>query len=239
MDRQPTQYEKILLSVLGKLRKLEHQLQYAIELSHTGQTVASFRAAFEAEKTAEKLTLQMRTAPAYTGIPSAKKQTEQILQSTVPIRIGYTQQGWFFLRIPCLLPKKEGGSTDYIRGFLTPAMDAYFRYGYPKKMSDCVLIYRHVYDSSIPERRWRDHDNIELNCVTDKVAQYVMEDDTPVCCRHYYCSAPGKESVTQVFVVPKNEFPEWLKTEENMSDEGPPIAELEGNSRGNFYGENR
>lgn len=224
MDRHPTQYEKILQSVMGKVKKLEHQIQYAMDLVQMGEIQDSYRAAFAAEETAERMTLQIRTAPAYTGIPSAKRNTQNILRNTIPVKIGYTREGWFFLRIPCLLPKKESGSAEYIRGFLSPAMDEYFCCGYPRKMTSCVLIYRHVYDASMPERRWRDHDNIELNCVTDKVAQYVMADDTPSCCRHYYCSAPGKESATQVFVVPLKDFPKWLAIEPELPDQGLSVV---------------
>ena len=74
-------------------------------------------------------------------------------------------------------------------------------------------------------QQWRDHDNIEINMVTDIVALYVMPDDCPKVCSHFYCSAAGSEDRTEVYVVPKEDFPAWLKAEKNMPDEGVNIFE--------------
>ena len=59
----------------------------------------------------------------------------------------------------------------------------------------------------------RDHDNIEVNMVSDIVAMYVLADDCPSVCSHYYCSAAGEEDRTTVYVVPKQDFPKWLQEE--------------------------
>ena len=148
---------------------------------------------------------------------------------TLP-EMGFTQEGWFSLRIPLLLPKKESGSVNYLRGFLLPAMEEYFRdkplIRYPK----CVLIYRHVYARDCPERRYRDHDNIEINLVSDSVALYTMPDDNPTVCTHFYCSAAGSSERTEVYVVPRQDFGRWLEQEKTMPDRGvalydfPPVT---------------
>ena len=93
------------------------------------------------------------------------------------------------------------------------------------RYQDCVLIYRHVYDRARPERKMRDHDNIEINMVSDIVAMYVMPDDSPAVCSHYYCSTAGQEERTEVYVVPKKEFPIWLAMENTMPDEGVELYE--------------
>lgn len=80
----------------------------------------------------------------------------------------------------------------------------------PASYSDCVLIYRHVYDSARPERAWRDHDNIEQNMVTDIIALYLLPDDAPARCAHFYCSAAGPADRTEVYVVPREQFPTWI-----------------------------
>ena len=97
---------------------------------------------------------------------------------------------------------------------------------YPK----CVLIYRHVYARDCPERRYRDHDNIEINLVSDSVALYTMPDDNPTVCTHFYCSAAGSSERTEVYVVPRQDFGRWLEQEKTMPDRGvalydfPPIT---------------
>ena len=126
------------------------------------------------------------------------------------------------LRLPRLLPRKERGkgSVEYIRGFLGPAMQRFFKEESPVRFDDCVIIYRHIYDREEPERRHRDHDNIETNFVTDIVALYVMTDDAPLRCRHYYCSAAGSKEHTEVYVVSEQDFMRWYEAEKTFPDEG-------------------
>ena len=69
-----------------------------------------------------------------------------------------------------------------------------------------------MYCRDRPERRRRDHDNIEVNCVADTIALFVLLDDSPSVCSHYYCSAAGDTDCTEVFVIPHADFPLWLAT---------------------------
>ncbi len=177
------------------------------------------------EETSEKATLLTRVLPAYTGRPSALDDVEKIVLDTIPVEIGFTAEGWFSLRIPALLPKKASGSADYIRSYLYPAMRKFFDGKPPVRYRDCVLIFRHVYDRSRSEKRLRDHDNIEINMVSDIVAMYVLPDDNPKVCSHYYCSASASEDRTEVYVVPKNDFPIWFVEEKAMPDKGVMLYE--------------
>ena len=77
-----------------------------------------------------------------------------------------------------------------------------------------------MYDQARPERAWRDHDNIEINFVTDMVAMYVMTDDAPYLCEHHYCSAAGTSERTEVYVIPQVDMTAWLQQRETFPDEG-------------------
>ena len=157
---------------------------------------------------------------------------ETITAANVPVEIGFTAEGWFSVRLPLLLPKKERGSAEYVRSILLPALRTFFADRPPVRLDNCVLIYRHVYAEDRPERQRRDHDNIEINMVSDCIALYAMTDDAPGLCSHYYCSdAPGLCSHyycstsatverTEVYVVPQREFAAWLEAEKAMPDEG-------------------
>ena len=162
----------------------------------------------------EKLALLARVLPAYTGHPKAAELTEQMLLDTVPIEMGYARRGWFLLKIPALLPKKGTGSPIYIQQYLYPALRRYFDGKPPARYRSCVLAYRHVYQRGRPERAYRDHDNIEVNMVTDIITLYLLPDDAPRRCAHYYCSAAGEVDCTEVYVVPASRFPEWLAAEQ-------------------------
>ncbi len=174
----------------------------------------------EVEEVVEKSALLARALPAYTGSPKAVQEVEQIIRNTVPIEIGFTKEGWFSVRLPFILPKKESGSTDYIRSYLYPAIRDFFKGKQPVRYTDCVVIFRHVYDRQRPERQYRDHDNFEINFVTDAIALYVLPDDNPMVCTHYYCSASSSVERTEVYIVPKPDFRRWLDIEPGMPDKG-------------------
>ncbi|MBS5079333.1 MAG: DUF6100 family protein [Clostridiales bacterium] len=214
------------LDKIGRLdKKLQEQLASVQWFCENGSIYEAYLHSLNLEETAERLVLLTRVLPAYTGVRNAKLEVEHRIKDCIPVEIGFTEERWFCLRIPALLPKKAGGSADYIRSFLYPAMRAFFEKRPPVRYQDCVLIYRHVYDRARPERKMRDHDNIEINMVSDIVAMYVMPDDSPAVCSHYYCSTAGQEERTEVYVVPKKEFPIWLAMENAMPDEGVELYE--------------
>lgn len=217
------------LDTMGKVEKLGkrfgEQLSSVRWFYEDGSVYEAYLHALNLEETAERMVLLVRTLPAYTGVPDARHETERRMEECIPIETGFTAEGWFSLRIPALLPKKAGGSADYVRSFLYPGMRRFFEKQPPVRYRDCILIYRHVYDRDRPERRMRDHDNIEINMVSDIVAMYVMPDDSPAGCSHYYCSAEGEEDRTEVYVVPKWDFPIWLVKETGMPDKGVELYE--------------
>lgn len=221
--------ENSFIKVLDKVElakcKLEAQMTHVRRFHQDENFRAAFEAALQLEEISERLVLLTRKLPAYTGCPMAEAMVENCMAESIPVEIGFTAEGWFALRIPALLPKKSYGSADYIRSFLYPAMRRFFQTQPPVRYGDCVLIYRHVYSRDRPERLKRDHDNIEVNMVSDIVALYVMPDDSPKVCAHYYCSASGTNDRTEVYVVPKNEFSLWLAAERAMPDAGVKLYE--------------
>jgi hypothetical protein len=52
--------------------------------------------------------------------------------------------------------------------------------------------------------------------VADAIALFVLTDDGPAVCSHYYCSGAGDEDCTEVFVVPRWDFPLWLEQEQKV-----------------------
>lgn len=216
---------KTLDKVRKSLRKMTEQEAAVRWYCDAGDMNEAYEHAMRLEETSERTVLLTRILPVYTGNPIAYQDVENITALCIPTEIGYTPENWFSVRIPALLPKKEAGSPEYIRSFLYPAMGAFFKDKEPIRFRDCVLIFRHVYDRKRPERSWRDHDNIELNAVSDVIAMYTMPDDNPKVCSHYYCSAAGAADRTEVYVVPRSEFPMWLVTERAMPDEGVMLHE--------------
>jgi hypothetical protein len=174
---------------------------------------AANEAAFLLAEITEKMTLRTRLLPSFLGSPHAIDRMEMILSDKLDIHLGFTSQGWFFMKIPALLPKKSSGSAEYIRSMLYPSARQFFKRKQPLRYPNSVIIFKHIYNRKRPERQCRDHDNIEVNMVVDIIALYILEDDTALRCAHLYCSAAGDTDGTEVYVVPQEEFIEWLVAE--------------------------
>ena len=208
------------------MQKFRNEQAFSVRRSYQdGNIKQAYESALRLEEVSEKTVLLTRALPAYTGNPKARLETENLIKLSIPIEIGFTKEGWFSLRIPALLPKKDAGSADYIRSSLYLAMREFFLDSQPVRYNDCVLIYRHIYARDRPERKKRDHDNIEVNMVSDIVAMYVLPDDGPSVCSHYYCSAQGQSDRTEVYVVPQCGFTEWLENEKQMPEQGVKLYE--------------
>jgi len=203
---------------LGKLKAQIRRAQNAFETTHSlgerGQLADSYESAFLLAAECERMALLARSLPQHTGHSDATAQMQKTLAATIPIQMSFaTDTHWFMMSIPALLPKKERGASEYIRGLLAPAMQQFFAalpyFHYP----DCVVIFRHIYDRRRPERQYRDHDNIELNAVVDMLAMYLLDGDMPLRCFHFYCSTAGDADGTEVTVLPQADFAYWLAVE--------------------------
>ena len=223
--KQESSFPKILDKTENKIRVISEHIKNVRFLYNSGHISEAYENAFRLNTYSEKLVLLTRALPAYTGCPQAHIEVSNIMKATIPIEIGFTYESWFSIRIPLLLPQKNEGSADYVRSFLYPAMSDFFKTAPPVRYKDCVLIYRHVYDENRNERQKRDHDNIEINMVSDIIALYVMTDDGPDVCSHYYCSAKGKDERTEVYVIPKDDFTTWISLEKMFPYEGVKLYE--------------
>ncbi len=206
-----------ILRILPKLQTGTAQMVFAQEHGLLSEANAL---AYENYSNAEALALCYRMLPTYIGPPNAWKEVERRMAQVIPVEIGYTDEGWFSVRFPRMLPKKEKGGVDYIRGQLYPALQAFFKNEFPTRYEECVVIYRHVYDKGFPERKKRDHDNIETNEITDTIAVFVMTDDAPKTCQHFHCSVIGSTERTEVYVVPEEDFVRWYEASKSFPDEG-------------------
>lgn len=216
----PQSFAQTLAKLESQVKKMNMSLSNTRQLFEYGNMELTYEVALRVADIAERTVLLARALPAYTGHPLAAHEVENLMQINIPVEIGFTAEGWFSVRLPLLLPKKEDGSADYIRSFLYVAMRNFFRGKTPVRYHDCVLVYRHVYSRQRPERQRRDHDNIEINMVSDIIALYTMEDDGASLCCHYYCSAAGETERTEVYVVPEEAFIQWLQAENEMPEKG-------------------
>ena len=222
---QQSPYRKEITRAKKQLKIAMVSMMLLEEKFENGDIIGSYHDALDFADASEKLINLARQLPAYTGNPQALKATEQIMSENMPIRIGFTKEGWFGVVLPTLLPKKQKGSVDYIRDALYYAMEMFFKKKNPVRYTDCYIVYRHIYRRDRPERHCRDHDNIEINAITDIIALYVLFDDSAFRCSHLYCSAAGDENRTEVFIVPKKEITKWILDAETQQNKAVILYE--------------
>lgn len=146
------------------------------------------------------------------GRPNATVALDKVICNAAPVDISFTEEGWFRMKMSSLPAKEMATNANYIRDVLYAQLGAYFRKeGCRKRFHNCVIIFNHIYRYDVPEKQYRDHDNIERNMVVDAVALFVMEDDGARRCQHYYYSSSGDDNATEVFVVPEDQFIEFLR----------------------------
>ena len=220
-----TTYIKTLGKVEAKLSRMKEQAAAVRWFYENGNLPESYNRALRLEELSEQTVLLTRVLPAYTGAAGATVQTDAIISDTIPVEVGFTAEGWFSVRIPALLPKKASGSADYIRSYLYPAMRKFFD-GKPPVRFRIVCLPTAMCMTEADRNGpcgitiYRNH------MVTDILALYVLPDDHPAVCSHYYCSAAGSEDRTEVYVIPKHDFPMWMVEEKTLPDKGVKLYEV-------------
>lgn len=163
---------------------------------------------FEYERLAERTVNNARLLPVASGVTYAVEKVKGNIVDLNNVDIKYLEKGWFYVKMPFLLPKKEKGNPTYIRTTINAALEDFFKDKKKILFDDCVIVFKHNYSEDT--KKYRDHDNIELNVVVDALALYAMVDDAPMRCKHFYCSSKENSDSTEVFVLPYSDFINFL-----------------------------
>lgn len=194
------------------LKQAEMQILNLEKIISSNHIDASFYTKIlEYEDTTEKLTNTARLMPVLTGNPHAKQDIKINILENQPVSIDISGD---FPRIilPCLLPRKEKGNASFIRNTLNAGFQEYIQQHGPltRISENIVFVVHHVYSPEREERRYRDHDNIELNVVVDIVTLYLLVDDSPIRCKHFYYSSSGETDHTEILLIPEDKFPDYI-----------------------------
>ena len=82
------------------------------------------------------------------------------------------------------------------------------------RFQHCVVCFSHVYCKSLPRRRVRDYDNLELKQFLDVAASFMLTDDTGLLCDAYNTTELGDTDCTRISIMDSKLFPAWLSTRE-------------------------
>lgn len=126
-------------------------------------------------------------------------------------------------KVLCMeLPPLYGKGTTQIDIMKSVARAVALQYAFSngKKIiyDDCVVIFRHLYEKESFFRDKVDHDNILIRPVLNILSDFFLADDEPETCDIFQCFSYADCAATQVFLVPRSKFIEWLEMHEYGED---------------------
>ena len=165
----------------------------------------------EAVSASEKASIRLREFAAATLPPEQTRTNLIFSDANITISVESTPEGFLFLQLPVMLPKRsDEDRSRYLAGLLRVAIREKYREQLPPKFGTCVLVYEHIYDLS-RNRRFIDHDNMELKHCQDVLEAAFLVNDTSALCSAFQCSHRGEQDSTRIWILTPEQFPEWLE----------------------------
>lgn len=169
----------------------------------------------DAVRTAETAAIQIRQYAAAVLVPGQAIPAipEKALAGiTPPATVEVTPEGWLAASLPGVMPRRDDADRSrFLAGLLRDAIRRTFPEHDQPKFRGCVLVYEHIYDIS-RSRRFIDHDNLELKHCQDVLEAAILTNDTAALCSAFQCSHRGERDGTRIWILPLEQFPEWLKS---------------------------
>lgn len=204
---------KIISDEIHRLGRDITALQYVDAENHPDNySLLSYSAAIRGENIIQKL---RRLVYETTNIPKAEYLTKAADALGIIIR---EDDGIVEMTLPCLMPKRKNKSNDFITDPLFGALAQFvFNRQQPfKRFGHCVICITHVYDKTLMnKRRIRDHDNIEIKGIIDVINLFLLTDDAGGLCDIYSTSRIADDDLTQIAIMDKDIFPEWILRHKN------------------------
>lgn len=154
----------------------------------------------------ENIARLARTLPVTIGMENAEQEVNRVVAKQVKIIVEETQEGWLKVKLPFLLPKKEKGSSEYLRDVLYCGLQDYFNNREPVKFDHSIIVVKHVYGKERKDKMRCDHDNFEINFITDAIALFALPDDSPEHCKMFSYSARGEKEHSCIYLIPEKDF---------------------------------
>ena len=132
------------------------------------------------------------------------------------ICISCSDDGIIGITIPCFIPHRRKKQTGLITEPLFAALAQFISSQSPElpfeRFNHCVICINHVYDKAMFEKgHKRDHDNIEIKGIIDVINTFLLTDDNGCLCDIYSTSELDSRDYTQISVMKKDMFPEWVQ----------------------------
>ena len=165
-----------------------------------------------AVRSAEDAAIQFRQYAAAVLEPVQAGPGDMFSDNSQVTVIEITSEGWLAASLPGMMPRRDDADRSrFLAGLLRAAVHRTFPEHDQPKFHACVLVYEHIYDIS-RSRRFIDHDNLELKHCQDVLEAAFLTNDTAALCSAFQCSHRGEQDGTRIWILPPEQFPEWLKS---------------------------
>lgn len=166
----------------------------------------------DAVRSAEDATIQLRQYAAAVLEPVQTVPGVSLSGNSQATVVEITQAGWLVVSLPGVMPRRDDADRSrFLSGLLRDAIRRTFPEHDQPKFRACVLVYEHIYDIS-RSHRFIDHDNLELKHCQDVLEAAFLTNDTAALCSAFQCSHRGEQDGTRIWILPPEQFPEWLKS---------------------------
>ena len=164
-----------------------------------------------AVRSAEDAAIQFRQYAAAVLAPVQTGPGDAFSDNSQAAVVEITPEGWLAASLPGMMPRRDDADRSrFLAGLLRDAIRRTFPEHDQPKFHACVLVYEHIYDIS-RSRRFTDHDNLELKHCQDVLEAAFLTNDTAALCSAFQCSHSGDQDGTRIWILPPEQFPEWLK----------------------------
>ena len=165
----------------------------------------------DAVRSAEDAAIQLRQYAAAVLEPVQAGPGDAFSDNSQAAVVEITPEGWLAASLPGMMPRRDDADRSrFLAGLLRAAVHRTFPEHDQPKFHACVLVYEHIYDIS-RSRRFIDHDNLELKHCQDVLEAAFLTNDTAALCSAFQCSHSGDQDGTRIWILPPEQFPEWLK----------------------------
>ena len=166
----------------------------------------------DAVRSAEDAAIQLRQYAAAVLEPVQTVPGDAFSDNSQAAVVEITPEGWLAASLPGMMPRRDDADRSrFLAGLLRDAIHRTFPQHDQPKFRACVLVYEHIYDTS-RSRRFIDHDNLELKHCQDVLEAAFLTNDTAALCSAFQCSHSGDQDGTRIWILPPEQFPEWLKS---------------------------
>ena len=166
----------------------------------------------DAVRSAEDAAIQLRQHATAVQEPVQAGPGDAFSDNSQAAVVEITPEGWLAASLPGMMPRRDDADRSrFLAGLLRDAIRRTFPEHDQPKFRACVLVYEHIYDIS-RSRRFTDHDNLELKHCQDVLEAAFLTNDTAALCSAFQCSHRGEQDGTRIWILPPEQFPEWLKS---------------------------